>query len=84
MRYINDRLFSKQKYTLDQYWFKNKDKIETLEKQKNELKKEVLEVQELLMAMSNNSQSITTLQQKSRQPSMDGDDTNVLVNYFVF
>lgn len=81
VRYIYDRLFSKQKYSLDQYWFKNKDRIETLEKQKNELKKEAMEVQELLMAMSNNSQSMTTLQQKSRHQSIDADETNILVSY---
>ena len=83
-RYIYDRLFSKQKYSLDQYWFKNKDRIETLEKQKNELKKEAMEVQELLMAMSNNSQSMTTLQQKLRHQSIDADETNILVRFGLY
>lgn len=75
-------MFSKHKYSLEQYWFKNKDRIETLEKQKSDLKKEVMEVQELLMAMSNNSQSTTSLQPKSRHQSIDGEETNVMVNKF--
>lgn len=76
--YFYERLFSKQKLFLDQNWFKCKDRIETLEKQKNELKKEIEEVNELMMAMSNNSQSITTSQPKSRHQSMDEEINKVL------
>jgi hypothetical protein len=80
VRFIYERLFSKQKLALDQNWFKSKDRIETLERQKNDLKKEIMEVQDLLMAMSNQSQSITTIHQKSRQQSIDGDETNMMVS----
>jgi hypothetical protein len=72
--YIYERLFSKQKLSLDQSWFKDKDRIETLERQKKELKKELNEMHELMMDTSNNSQSITSLPPKSRQQSVDAEE----------
>ena len=77
-QYIYDRLFSRQKLSLDQHWFKHEDRIETLERQKADLKREIMDMQELLMAVSNNSQSISTLQGKSRHHSMDEEDTNMM------
>ena len=42
VKYIYSKLFSKQKYMLDQYWFKVQDRLETLETQKNDLKKQIM------------------------------------------
>ena len=73
--YIYEKLFSRQKLSLDQNWFKNKDRIETLEKQKQSLKKELIELQRLLEVGSDYSQSITSLPQKSKHGSIEGEQT---------
>ena len=57
----------------------NEDRIETLERQKGDHKKELLDMQELLMVVSNNSQSISTMQGKSKHSSVDEDDTIMMV-----
>ena len=80
--YLYQKLFKKQKLFLDQVRFKNKDRIETLEKQKSELKREIEEVNELMMGMSNNSQSMTSLQPNSRHQSMDEAESNKVRNYY--
>ena len=81
--YIYERLFSKQKLSLDQNWFKNSDRIETLERQKKDLKKEIQEMHELMMNMSNNSHSITSLQPKSRQQSIENDEIKQVVGKMI-
>lgn len=82
--YFFDNLFNKQKLFLDQNWFKNKDRISTLEKQKEELKKEIEEMNELMMGMSNNSQSLISEQPPSRDHSIEEVDMQkVFMNLFI-
>lgn len=75
-----DNLFNKEKLHLDQNWFKYKDRIDTLEKQKKELKREIEEVNELMMGMSDNSQSMTSGQGRSRHQSIDLAETQKVGN----
>lgn len=70
---------------LDQNWFKCQDRIETLEKQKEELKLEIEQVNELMMGMSDNSQSIISDQPGSQNRSVDlGGTQKVNIFYQLF